>query len=172
MSDVEVREELEDVLRTQLEKAYIYGTLAAGGSDWVPLCYPEVDDAVAAVLIATVPPGTLADLLERAQNAIAFERERADKAEAERDAFADSTGTLIAGAGAAERERAERAAGEADRLRTLLAERGQADEAREYLSPGEAARKLQIHPNTLQALEKAGELTAGRTPAKKRSGSR
>ncbi len=47
----------------------------------------------------------VAALLERAQDVIAFERKRADDAEAERDALADSLGTLVASAATAERER-------------------------------------------------------------------
>ena len=64
----------------------------------------------------------------------------------------------------AETERRERAEAEASRLRGLLEEQGRGDEAQEYLTPGEAARRLQVHPRTLLALEKAGDLEVSRTP--------
>ena len=52
---------------------------------------------------------TTAALLERAQQAIAFERERADRAEAKLAVFADGLAATIAAAVAVERSRAEAA---------------------------------------------------------------
>lgn len=52
---------------------------------------------------------TVSALLERAQDAIAFERERADNAEAKLAVFADGLAATIAAAVAVERNRAEAA---------------------------------------------------------------
>ena len=102
-------------------------------------------------------------LLERAQDAIAFQAERADRAEIELAALAGSTGTLVAAAGAAGRERAEAAEAEVARLRDLLAGQGRAAEAQEYLAPAIAARRLGVRTERLIVWEREGKLTAVRT---------
>lgn len=103
-------------------------------------------------------------LLDRALDAITFERERADKAEAELDALADRLGTVIRAATEAEAARAETAEAEAARLRELLTRQGRGGEAREFLPPAEAARRLGVHVRTLTRLEGEGMVEAERKP--------
>jgi excisionase family DNA binding protein len=104
-------------------------------------------------------PAAFAAAMERALTAALA---RAEAAEAELAALADRIGAAIRAA-AAERERAERAEAEAGRLRDLLAGQGRAGEAKEYLSHGEAARRLQVHPRTLQKWEAEKVIAADRT---------
>lgn len=87
-------------------------------------------------------------LLERAQDAIAFQAGRAETAEAELDALADALGKALA---------------EAGRLRALLADQGRADEAKEFLTPAEAALRLQVDPKTVRRCEVTGQLAPVRT---------
>jgi hypothetical protein len=75
----------------------------------------------------TAAPAGVDLLLQRAQDAIAFERERADtetarrkRAEEELGAFMERVGSVIAAAGAAERRRAVEAESEVARLTALL----------------------------------------------------
>jgi excisionase family DNA binding protein len=98
-------------------------------------------------------------LLNRAQEAIAFERGRADRAETELAALADQLGAAVA---------------ETGRLRALLAVQGRAGEAEEHegtaegeeetLTPGEVARLFRVDPKTVTRWEAAGRLTSARTP--------
>lgn len=96
-------------------------------------------------------------LLEQAQEASAFQTDRAERAETELAALADRLGKAVASAGAEWRERAELAEAEVERLRALLSEH------EECLPPREAARRLGTSIRALRAMEKAGKLTARRT---------
>lgn len=101
--------------------------------------------------------------IQEAQRDRAEALARAGAAEAELAALADRIGAAIRAAVEAERERAERAEAEAGRLRDLLAGQGRAGEAKEYLSHGEAARRLRVHPRTLQRWEAEQVIAADRT---------
>jgi len=91
----------------------------------------------------TSPPGAAHDiLLAQAQEALAFERARADRAEAALEA---------------ERERAEAARAEAASLRALLG-------PGPGMTPAAAAAALGITAAALCRLEEQGRLMAGRSP--------
>lgn len=104
----------------------------------------------------TAPPPV--DLLAQAQEAIAFERDRADRAEAELAALGDRLGAAIRSAVEAERARAE---AEIGRLRAVIEERDRYDAGR-LLAPGEVAAVCNVTVKTVTRWADSGKLTAVR----------
>jgi excisionase family DNA binding protein len=158
------REALEAALCEGIGKAWrMYGAYLASdrSGTGVPLEYPEVREEAEKALAAA--EAWAADEVAKVADVTLA---RARRAEDELFALEGRLASSIDAALKVERERAVRAEAEAARLRDLLADRDR--DGDEYLTPGDAARRLRVHPRTLIALEKAGDLEVSRTPGRHR----